>query len=299
MNWQFEMNRQVDATAIALERLNVERINRQRAADARAYHQQQITGREMVFQNRIFTGAEEAAVSLDNIMGLRISASMGLGQGNFNGNLMEAPLAALRNKLTPEADRAYQQETAGLARALSAIEAQGLAPGAAFQENLNRIFSQAGDTGYNKLIGLAEAKQIIVQGMKPTINTGRYPPDMVAYAQRLIDQVNRAIPWTVQDVNRLMAQEDTNPAMTMGQFAASKGLTTQLQTPGSAPGASPLESEQPAQSDPNAQQGTRANPFPAPTDDKGPPGVYWSRPSSPDQAPVPMRKNPDGTWGPA
>jgi hypothetical protein len=106
---------------------------------------------------------------------------------------------------TPAEDRAVQQMLSGLVRAQTAILGGGR-PGGMTEAAINEIKAQAprsGDSKINTYLFLALGKQVYEVALKD-LEAGGATDAQMKIAKEARDEVNRIVPYTTQDINRIL-----------------------------------------------------------------------------------------------
>lgn len=153
---------------------------------------------------RIQGAASESVQTLRNITELPISVSTGFLGGRQQGpSLLDANKEALANTMTSEEVKDYTTTIAGVQRNLSAIEATGLMPSGTLTHQMDAVVWKQGDTNFNKMRKLAEARQIVERGLQPFIKNPKIGEDEKDYMRSLVADLKEAVPFTVHDVNEL------------------------------------------------------------------------------------------------
>lgn len=185
-----------------------------------------ISGREGVYFNRVAAAGNEAAAAARNIMELPTTASTGWFGGRQQGpGLMDALKEHLTNGMTSQDVQDYNTMVAGVARNLSAIEAAGLSPNGSLQHSMNSVILNQGDTELTKMRKMAEMRQIVEMGLEPNLANPRIPPEQKQLVQKIIGQMQQAIPFTQHDVT--MLEQSKNPRVTMSDIVKQRGLSPQ------------------------------------------------------------------------
>jgi hypothetical protein len=184
------------------------------------------TGREKVYTERILGSANQAATAIQNITELPVGASTGmLGIGGHAGSsLFGASFGALKNSMSSQETQDYNVMLAGVKRNLAAIETMGLAPAGALTESMGSLEMRPGDTHMTKLRKLAEMRQIVEKGMDVPLADPAIPPEIKALANKVVDTVTKAVPYTQQDVTKLQRAGEKNPRMTLEELIKKQGL---------------------------------------------------------------------------
>lgn len=160
--------------------------------------------RSEVFIKRTLSAANEGVKALQNVMELPIeSTSRGFFGGRSQGTgLMEAAKETLTNKATSQEVQDYQTMVTGLTRNLAQIESAGLAPAGSLTHNMEGAILKEGDTNLTKLRKMAEARQIIEQGIEPNLHDPKIGADQKQEVQNLIESVKQAVPFTQHDLTQ-------------------------------------------------------------------------------------------------
>ena len=91
----------------------------------------------------------------------------------------------------------------GIARNLAAIEASGAATGlVGLTKSFENLKPMVGDSNYVVAAKLADAKRIVEETMKAAISSDTLTADQKKTASNLIARIEKAIPFTVEDVNK-------------------------------------------------------------------------------------------------
>lgn len=179
-------------------------------------------GRESVYTGRVLQAANQASLDLANVAKLPVSSGLGvmsrLGGESPGTTVMGTTKAMLGNKLTDEEAQIYQTMSTGFQRTLAGIESSGLAPSGSLSHQMDAVIIKPGDTELNKLSKLAQTKQIITSGMQVLMDNPRVSADEKGRAQKVIDQVNKAVPWDQEDVIKFMSSKGGSKT-TFGDYA--------------------------------------------------------------------------------
>lgn len=181
--------------------------------------------RESVYVNRVLTSAAQAAKDLTNVVRLPMSASTGLfGQRGQAPGIFNAGKETLANKMTSQDVQTYNVMATGFQRALAAIEASGLVPSGTLSHQMESVLFREGDTNLTKLQKLAQTRQIVESGMETTASNPRVPEETRDYIKKIIDSVQKAVPFTQGDLIDLQQAQQLNPNATLGDVV--KALKT-------------------------------------------------------------------------
>lgn len=209
--------------------------------------------------NRMLDSAQQSTADIQNIsampagnvgtglsgMAQNTLGALGYGSGPQKG-LIDSVKADLTNRAAPETQRAYTTLASGLSRSMASLEAAGMVPNGQFTDSFNKLQNVDGDTNQDALLKLAQMRQITENALNSmVIGNVSVPADRQKVASTILDNIEKAVPFTVQDVNRL--HNDQSGTMTLAQIAGVQRPTTPTIAPG--PGAShgkPVAPEPPA-----------------------------------------------------
>lgn len=181
--------------------------------------------------NRVAASANEAVSSLKNIAELPVTSSTGWFGGAQPGTtLMGSVKSVLGQKVTSQEAQDYKTMIAGVSRSLSTIETAGLAPNGSITHSMDSVTLNEGDSQLTKLRKLAETRQIIEKGIEPNLSNPKLAPAQRDLINRIIGDVQGAIPFTQHDITQL--QQSNNPNATLMDFAKQSGLPTTQAQPG-------------------------------------------------------------------
>ncbi len=103
---------------------------------------------------------------------------------------------------------------------MAVIESAGLAPSGAFTEQFQGLTLKENDTQLAKLYKLANARQIVENGMQVLTHNPRVAPEQKELARQFLGRVESAIPWTTSDVIKLQTSSD--PKATLHNLGVGK-----------------------------------------------------------------------------
>lgn len=182
-----------------------------------------IGAREAMVIGRSLTGAKESLADLQNVMLSPATATAGVfGIGaSPSHSIMGSTIDSLRNKVSDQDTQSYNTLIPGLSRGLATIEASGMVPAGSFTHSFDNLILREGDTEETKLHKLAGARQAVENGMDVLVNNPRLPPQQQKYAQDIIDQVRKVIPFTHADIFNL---SHAAPGTTIADMVKAHGL---------------------------------------------------------------------------
>lgn len=179
--------------------------------------------RSSVMFNRVAASANEAVQALKNIAELPVTTSTGwFGGAQPATTLMGSVKSVLGQKITSQEAQDYKTMIAGVSRSLSTIETAGLAPNGSITHSMDSITLNEGDSQLTKLRKLAETRQIIEKGIEPNLSNPKLAPAQRDLINKIISEVQGAIPFTQHDITKL--QQSKNPNATLMDFAKQTGL---------------------------------------------------------------------------
>jgi hypothetical protein len=198
--------------------------------------------RSSVMFNRVAASANEAVTALKNIAELPVTTSTGwFGGAQSSTSLMGSVKSVLGQKITSQEAQDYKTMIAGVSRSLSTIETAGLAPNGSITHSMDSITLNEGDSQLTKLRKLAETRQIIEKGIEPNLSNPKLAPAQRDLINRIVSDVQSAIPFTQHDITKL--QQSKNPNATLMDFAKQSGLPTAQGAPAASatPSAAPVK----------------------------------------------------------
>jgi hypothetical protein len=109
---------------------------------------------------------------------------------NFAGRKVSAPEA-----------KALETLFTGITRNLASIEASGSATGlVGLASQIEKLRPVAGDTAFDVALKMADIRRIAVENTTPLVQSGLMPPQQAQVASQLIQRIERAIPYTTEEV---------------------------------------------------------------------------------------------------
>lgn len=181
-------------------------------------------GRESAQNNRVLAGGNQVAAALKNIVELPITgASTGIfGERGHPKGLIDAGKETLANTMTTQEVNDYKIMATGIERSLAAIESSGLAPSGALTNQMGGVVWREGWTNFSKLRALAETRQIVEKGLEVQLHNPRVPEETKVLVRKVIDDVQKAVPFTNQDLTKLQQEQGVDPKITLGDVVKSK-----------------------------------------------------------------------------
>jgi len=159
------------------------------------------------YNGAVATAADKLGIHLDNLT----SAPLGSEPPGF-GEIITDPkkittgaIQYLGAAITDADSRALQQELSAIIPEIANVEAAGRPGGAtnARISELHKTAPVAGDSKINYYMFLALSKQELAIA-KTTLQVSGGTPEQIAAADRAIAKINEKVPFSVQDINRIL-----------------------------------------------------------------------------------------------
>jgi len=191
-------------TVIAQGQLASQQANRElksEIAELKAQGSSKATQQNYIAQ-RAITALRGAASTIETVMKLPQDARVGFlpflstkeGMYNFVKN------AGGRTMSSAEA-KAVETLYAGMSRYLASIEASGTATGlAGLSEQLKTVYPKSGDSVYDVALKIADTRRIATEAISAMVESGLLPGQQAKAAQEQIERMERAVPFTTNDV---------------------------------------------------------------------------------------------------
>ena len=179
--------------------------------------QQLIGSRENVLIQRSLTAGIEVATELENLTKLPLGASSGPTGGRKQGpGLLDATKERLANWFTPMNDKFYNDSIAGMGREIGGLVNSGVYINQHTIDSFKQLEFQTTDEPEVKLHKLATLRQNTENALQSVLANPRVAPSQRAFAQQMIDRVQKAVPFTPGDVIGWANSGD--PKQTIGQY---------------------------------------------------------------------------------
>ena len=169
-------------------------------------------GREATAFSRMVGAGNQAVKTLENITEMPTIGNTGiLGMGGAQSHsILGTTVGTLKNKLSSQEVQTYNTVIAGLERNLAGIEAAGLMPSGTLTNKMGAVVFQPGDTEITKLRKLAEARQIVEDGLSPWLANPRIAPEQKKLISEITDRLSKAVPYTHHDLTMFEMSADKN-----------------------------------------------------------------------------------------
>jgi hypothetical protein len=180
--------------------------------------------REAIFTQRVIQAANQSSKDLHNVVQLPMTASTGIFGGRKQGpGLFDATKEVLANKMTSQEGQTYNAMATGFQRTLAAIEASGLAPQGTLTHQMDAVLFKEGDTNLTKLHKLAQTRQIVESGMENVLENPRVSEMEKNHAKNIVARLQKAVPFTHEDLLKLEQQQEINPKATLKDVVGKLG----------------------------------------------------------------------------
>jgi len=170
-------------------------------AELKAQGSSKATQQNFIAQ-RAVTALRGAASTMETVMKLPKDARVGFlpflstkeGMSNFVQN-------AAGRKMSSKEEKAVETLYSGMSRYLAQIEASGTATGlAGLSEQLKTVYPKTGDSVYDVALKIADTRRIATEAISAMVESGLLPGQQAKAAQEQIERMEKAIPFTTNDV---------------------------------------------------------------------------------------------------
>jgi len=191
-------------SVIAQGQLASQQANRElksEIAELKAQGSSKATQQNYIAQ-RAITALRGAASTIETVMKLPQDARVGFlpflstkeGMYNFVKNAGGRTMSSAEEK-------AVETLYAGMSRYLASIEASGTATGlAGLSEQLKTVYPKSGDSVYDVALKIADTRRIATVAISAMVESGLLPGQQAKAAQEQIERMERAVPFTTNDV---------------------------------------------------------------------------------------------------
>ena len=180
------------------------------------------------FNDIIAVAANEAAGSITNIMNLPEGSTTGAFQGQNTKGLFSAPLGALANTLTSEDTQRYNAEIANFGRYLAQVTKGGRnVTNADVEKNQAQFAVREGDSALTVLTRIGQMRQSLERALEVKIASEKTPASLKEIYKARLAEIQEAIPFTVNDVNKIRNEKDQTKTFTdmIGEAGLGKDKT--------------------------------------------------------------------------
>jgi hypothetical protein len=111
--------------------------------------------------------------------------------------------------VSKQEEKALETLFSGVTRNLASIEASGAATGlVGLATQLEKLRPVAGDTAFDVALKMADIRRIATENTRPLIESGLLPAQQAQVADALIQRVEKAVPYTTNDVIAAIPKKD-------------------------------------------------------------------------------------------
>lgn len=227
-----------------------ERRHREDAAARLQQHKEDAAQRERLAKIRSGAGGGQRATQqmfvvqrAVNALGGVASAVEALGQlpsgttGGILPNLQtkDGMFNYIRNAagrtMSSSESKAVETLFTGITRNLAAIEASGAATGlVGLATQIEKLRPVAGDKAVDVALKMADIRRIATENIQPLIDSGLMPKQQADVADKLVKRIERAIPYTTQEVvNAAYGGKGKQTISEAGQAVVDKGRLSEAQ----------------------------------------------------------------------
>jgi hypothetical protein len=185
-------------------------------------------------QRQVISGREIQS-DLENLTKLPVVTNRGIfGSRSPGPGLMDALKENMAEELTPEDAELANSALAGIGRELSIVTSP-VYGGHWASDQFNALTIKPGQTALVKVYNIARMRQVADNALEGIINTDWVGAQQKKYAQKIREDINKAVPWTTADV---LAFRDHGGGETFAEFVKSRGISGAAERKGAA-GAAP------------------------------------------------------------
>jgi len=177
------------------------------------------------FEDMTTIATTEAALNIGTVVNAPF-ATTGLFQGRNTGNLRDAPIGVLANKLTSESVQQYNTIMGNIGTNITKVLYGGRVVPATVQKIFtDRYLIKEGDKPFAVLIKLADLRQTFDRAIEVKLKSSMTSEDMKEIYQNAKEEIESSIPFTMNDVLRVQqeaALAKGNKLKTFGDFMTEK-----------------------------------------------------------------------------
>jgi len=202
--WQDTLRNRENKSADVEARAQLEMMRQEFAnlrAETKTGQSARATQQQFIAQ-RAVTALAGAASAAESIMKLPEMSSVGILPFLSNKpGLMNYLQTTAAREITGSEAKALEVLFTGVSRYLATIEASGTATGlVSLSGQLDKLKPMPGDKVQDIALKMADIRRISTESIKAMINSGLMPSQQANAAQELVDRMEKAIPYTTDDV---------------------------------------------------------------------------------------------------
>ena len=189
-------------SAFDAAKMAVTQAEKLQLAYERAKDKQQRANQQIFMIQRSVNALGGVASALENIKSLPAGTTTEILP---NLTTKDGAINFIRNfggrKLSSKEAQAMEVLFTGVTRNLAAIEAAGAATGlVGLATQMEKLIPRAGQSAVTTALQLADIKRVAIENIKPVVDSGLMPPQQQQVAADLIRRIERAIPFTNDDI---------------------------------------------------------------------------------------------------
>jgi hypothetical protein len=167
------------------------------------------TGDRFGFSNIVAVNLNEAVGSISNIVQMPFKVNSGPFQGENSKGLFSAPLGVLANAIAPEDVQRYNTEIANFGKFASRVISGGRVVPASVQQGFEDQYKiKQGDKPLTVLTKIAQMRQTLERASEVYLADPNTSAEMKKLYEKGLKDIQTAIPFTVNDVNRFANERD-------------------------------------------------------------------------------------------
>ncbi len=206
----------------------------QAQAQRAQFHKDQMAGggrgsaAQVQMNQRTINAIGGAASALENISQLPSGTTIGfLPQLMTKDGMFNAVRNGSIRGLTESQSKSMETLFTGLTRNLAAIESSGAATGlVGLATQMEKLYPKPGDTPYDVALKMSDIRRIVQENVQPMIDSGILREAQADTAKKLIQRVERAVPYTNSEVIKAKFGDRTNIGKVGAELAAGKSGNT-------------------------------------------------------------------------
>jgi len=197
-------------------------------AEARADKLKNSSSDRYGFGAIVATNMNEAVQSIENIVSLPETSTTGTFQGENTKGLLYAPLGNLANQLTSEDVQRYNTEISNFGKFVARVVSGGRVPPYSVQKEYDQTFKiRDGDKPLTVLTKLAQGRAALERAAEVYLAASNTDEGLKDIYRNALASIREAVPFTVQDVNRLANERDQKATFSdmISSYGLDKGKT--------------------------------------------------------------------------
>jgi hypothetical protein len=212
--------------AVQEERMKLQR----ELAELKASNSSRATQQQFIVQRSI-NALGGVASAVETLSKLPAGTTVGmLGNMTTKDGMTNFLRNAAGRKMSSAESKAVETLFTGITRNLAAIEASGAATGlTGLSSQLEKLRPAAGDTAFDVALKMADIRRIATENIAPLISSGLMPQQQAQTAADLVVRIDKAIPYTTEDVVSAIPSRGRSTMGESGAAIAEKGRLNEQQ----------------------------------------------------------------------